>query len=81
MNKAVAVMQVYGATEALKALEQINYKKKLESFYLYHSLLGEIHSQLNQNKKAKEYFEIAVTLTQSETEKKVIMSKIMALGK
>ena len=32
-------------------------KKKLETYYLYYSLLGEIHSRLNAPAKAKEYFQ------------------------
>jgi RNA polymerase sigma factor (sigma-70 family) len=79
LNMAVAVMQVYGAEAALQSIEKIQDSKKLESFYLYHSLLGEIHSRLNNNVKAKKYFETAVKLTQSETEKKMIKEKIVSL--
>lgn len=46
LNKSVAIMQVHGAEKALQSIEQIIDKKKIESFYLYHSLLGEIHFRL-----------------------------------
>ena len=79
MNKAVAVMQVHGAREALKCLQNISDKKKMESFYLYHSLLGEINSRLNNSTEAKKNFETAIRLTQSSTEKKMLKEKIVAL--
>ena len=79
MNKAVAVMQVHGANEALQLLQNISDKKKLETFYLYHSLLGEINSRLNNSIEAKRSFETAIRLTQSDTEKKILKEKMVAL--
>jgi RNA polymerase sigma factor (sigma-70 family) len=79
LNKIVAVMEVSGAAIALKELENIQDKKKLESYYLYHSLLGEIHSRLHNVAKAKTCFESAITLTHSETERKMLKNKIIAL--
>ncbi len=79
MNKAVAVMQLYGAGKALEVLMQIPEKKKLESFYLYHSLLGEIFSRLKQKVRAKKHLETAISLTQSETGRKILSDKIQAL--
>jgi len=78
LNKAVAIMQVHGAQKALEALELID-RKKLEKFYLYHSLYGEIHSRLNNTRLAQMYFQTASKLTQSETEKKILRDKIGAL--
>ena len=72
-------MEVHGAEKALLYLEAIKGKKKLESYYLYYSLLGEIHSRLNNPAKAKEYFEIAGKLTQSEVERNMLRNKILAL--
>ena len=79
LNKTVAVMQVYGAEKALETLEHINDRKKLALFYLYHSLLGEIYSRLNNSGLAKSSFEMAISLTRSETEKKMLKEKIVAL--
>jgi len=79
INKLVAVMQVHGAAAALKELESLKDKNKLESYYLYYSLLGEIYLQLNNSVKAKEYFEAAIKLTQSETERKMLHAKIATL--
>jgi RNA polymerase sigma-70 factor (ECF subfamily) len=78
LNKIVAVMQVYGAAKALEQLNQIEEKKKLEPFYLYHALLGEIYSRLNNPLLANEYFETAMRLTRSDAEKKILKEKIIA---
>lgn len=79
LNKTIVVMQVHGAEKALQAVELISDKKKLESFYLYHSLLGEIHARLQHSTEAKKHFETAIQLTQSITEKKMLKDKIVAL--
>ena len=79
LNKAIVIMQVHGEIEALKAIENISDQKKLQSFYLYHSLLGEIYSKLGQPTKAKQFFETAIQLTQSSIEKKLLKEKISSL--
>ncbi len=79
LNKAVAVMQVHGADKALQAIQQFSDRKKLESFYLYHALLGEIYSRLQQATNATKHFETAISLTQSESEKKILKVKILNL--
>ncbi|MCI0696319.1 hypothetical protein L0337_30490 [candidate division KSB1 bacterium] len=84
LNRAVAILQVHGASAALTALESRVFgtdKKKMETFYLYHSLLGEIYSRLNNPVEAKKRFETAIKLTQSETEKKLLKEKVGALLK
>jgi RNA polymerase sigma factor (sigma-70 family) len=79
LNKVVAVMELYGAAIALEELESIKEKKKLESYYLYHSLLGEIYSRLDNLLAAKVHFQAAIKLTHSETERKMLSNKIVAL--
>lgn len=79
LNRTVAVMELYGAAAALEQLETIRDKKKLESYYLYYSLFGEIHSRLNNLPAAKKYFETAIDLTHSEQERKMLRNKILAL--
>lgn len=79
LNRTIAVMELYGATIALEQLETIKDKKKLESYYLYYSLFGEIHSRLNNLPAAKKYFETAIGLTHSDKEQKMLRNKILAL--
>jgi len=79
LNKNVAFMELYGAEKALKELQLINNKKKLETYYLYHSLLGEIYSRIHNLSAAKEHFETAMRLTHSETERNLLKNKILVL--
>jgi RNA polymerase sigma-70 factor (ECF subfamily) len=79
LNKAIVIMQVDGATAALQVLNKINERKKLESWYLYYGLLGEIYSRMNDKESAKTNFETAIKLTQSEAEKRMLKNKIAAL--
>lgn len=79
LNRAVVVMQVHGPAAALQAVENITGIKKLSSFYLYNSLLGELHARLHEPAKARRYFEIAIGQTQSETEKRLLRNKITCL--
>ncbi|MBL0103199.1 MAG: RNA polymerase subunit sigma-24 [Bacteroidetes bacterium] len=70
LNKIVAILHVHGPEIALSMLNNMAEKKKLEKYYLYHSLLGEIYSQLTEYAKAQSAYEEAIHLTRSETEKK-----------
>ncbi len=79
LNKVVAIMELHGAEKALQSLETISDLNKLESFYLYHSLLGEIYSRINNLPEAKQHFETAILLTHSETERKMLKNKILVL--
>ena len=79
LNKIIAIMQVYGPQEALQHLHKIDDKKKLENYYLYYSLLGEIYKQLHNSSSAKDCYEKAMSMTQSETERILLANKIKAL--
>ena len=79
MNKAVAILQVNGAKEALAAIGLINDQKKIAGFYLYHSLLGDIYFTLKAHALAGKHLRTALQLTQSDAEKKMIKNKIAAL--
>ncbi len=79
LNKIVAVMQVHGAEAALEEIAKITNKKKLESYYLYFSILGEIHLRINRKPEAKQYFLKALDLTQSKAERKMLMDTILMI--
>lgn len=79
LNRAVAILQLYGPDSAIEALQSIRDKKKLESFYLYHSLLGEIFTRKNRRENAVAAFQSAAELTRSAAEKRMLKKKIDAL--
>ena len=77
LNKVVAVMQVNGPAAALQELENIKDKSRLESYYLYYSILGEIHMKLDNPAGAGKYFDKAIALAPSEMEKKMLREKMV----
>ena len=79
LNRCIALMQVNGPAKALESVKQIPYQKKLHSFYLYQSLLGEIYTRIGQTTKAIQCFEQAIQLTRSAIEKKMLKDKIIVL--
>ena len=79
LNMAVAVMQVHGPASALELIQKIPDRKKMENYYLFHSLLGEIHSRMKNDFDAKRSFEKAMELARSEFEKKLLREKISGL--
>ncbi len=79
LNRIIIVFQLQGAAVALKELEAIEHKSKLESYYLYYSLLGEIYIKLNDPAIAKKHFEKAAALTQSKMEQRLLQNKISSL--
>ena len=72
-------MEFYGAGLALEELESFSEKTKLESFYLYHSLLGEIYFRLNDLHAARHHYTSALSLTASHAERKMLGNKISQL--
>lgn len=72
-------MQVRGAAEALRMLSEIQAKKKIDSYYLYHGLLRKIYLHLERRGEARVEFEIAMKLTKSEIEKKLMRSRLSAI--
>ena len=79
LNKTVAILQVYGPQQALEAFNDLAPEKAIQSYYLYHSLLGELYAQLGRKNEAQQSFTKAIQLTGSEAEKKVLRNKIPAL--
>jgi RNA polymerase sigma factor (sigma-70 family) len=79
LNKVIALMQIEGPEAALAALEKVDDQKKLEGFYLFHSLLGEIYARLSQPEPARRSLEKALFLTRSEAERNILKSKIAGL--
>jgi RNA polymerase sigma-70 factor (ECF subfamily) len=78
LNRMIVVYKTSGEKETLMELEHSPYLKEWQKNYLYHSLLGEIYS-IGQKEKAKQSYESALKLTQSEAEKKLLRKKIAGL--
>ncbi len=76
LNRAVVVSELHGAVEGIKAIEAIPDIASLKKYYLLPATLGELHWQLKEYDKAKQYFEEASNLTQSAIEKKLLRQKM-----
>lgn len=73
MNKAIASAYAISKEKALEELQQI---KGLEKHHLYYASMGEMYYDLAQKENAKKYFEKAFSLTDSQSEKQLLLEKI-----
>lgn len=80
LNKAVIILELYGAATALQALAVADVDKKLSSFYLYNSLLGELHARLGHVPEARNYFQRAIRQTKAEAERALLRQKLAQLS-
>ena len=71
LNRTYALAKVNGKKEAIVEAEKIN----LSDNHLYHSLLGELYTDVD-NTKAISHFQDALTLTKSTADKTLISNKI-----
>ena len=64
LNRAVAVAHVHGPQAGLDAITAIPERDRLESHYLLHAVLGELHWRLNLHRAAAGNFRRALHLAQ-----------------
>ena len=76
LNMAVAMMYTEGPEAALEILEKIPDKKRMDSFYLYHAVLGEIYIKMGNTQNARLHLRRSIDLTRSEAEKKLLKEKM-----
>lgn len=73
LNKAIASSYAISRENALNELLKI---KGLEKYYLYYASTGEIYFDLDKKQQAKAYFEKALQLTTSGSERQLLLEKI-----
>ena len=73
LNKAIAMGYANSPAEGLRALQNI---QGLQHHYLYHAAIGDFHAELGHAEQARMSYETAIRLTPSNTEKKLLQSKI-----
>jgi RNA polymerase sigma factor (sigma-70 family) len=81
LNRAIALAESQGAAVGLAAIAQIKDLASLQKFYLLPATLGEMYFQLNDLAKARHYWQEALALTQSPSEKRFLEDKLMLLNK
>jgi RNA polymerase sigma-70 factor (ECF subfamily) len=74
LNRTYAMAKVYGNEAAIVEAEKLN----LDKSHLYHSLLGELYTEID-TKKAIDHLTTAVKLNKSAADRKVIHKKLAKL--
>lgn len=78
LNRAVALSKLKGNEVAINAIKAIDDIEKLEnSQYLFPAVLGELYANIGDKAKAGYYFKIAISLTSSAQEKKLLRKKMI----
>lgn len=77
LNRAVVIGELHGPAACIEAINSIPQITSLKKYYLLPATLGEMHRQLKDYVTANKYFEEAINLTQSASEKKLLQQKIM----
>jgi predicted RNA polymerase sigma factor len=73
LNKTIAF--AYGFDKG-KALQQLFWIRGLETYYIYHTSIGELSYEPGQKAEAKKYFEKALVLTSSKKKLRLLQNKI-----
>ncbi|HYG49500.1 MAG TPA: sigma-70 family RNA polymerase sigma factor [Flavobacteriales bacterium] len=79
LNRAIAVMKVNGAKEALEIMLEIKEQPILQKYYIAHAFLGEIYAGLGDENNAIASYQKAMVLTQSIAEQSLLRKKIEKL--
>jgi RNA polymerase sigma factor (sigma-70 family) len=79
LNRAVAVANVNGPGAGIEAVEAIQNRGELDSYYLLYAVLGEFEAQLHRLEAAVAHFRKALQLTEVKSERVFLSEKVRAL--
>ena len=79
LNRAVAIAKVNGPSAGIEAVEAIQNRGELDSYYLLYAVRGEFEAQLRHFEAAAGYFRKALHLTEVKSEQKFLSKKVRAL--
>jgi len=80
LNRAVALAEVKGPQAGIDAIHAIKNRQPLESYYLFHAVLGEFQSQLNHGSEAAVHFRKAFELAEINSEKAFLAKRLENCG-
>lgn len=81
LNRCVAIMELRGPETALSSIKLLEHNQTLDKYYLYHAILGEVHTRLGNVHEARVALEKSGQLTLSLHEKRFLMDKIGLIDK
>jgi RNA polymerase sigma factor (sigma-70 family) len=76
LNRAVAVANVHGPGTALQTLRAIRDREKLDSYYLFYAVLGELEMRLNNHAVAAEQFRKSFELAETKSERAFLLKRL-----
>jgi RNA polymerase sigma-70 factor (ECF subfamily) len=78
LNRAVAVANVRGPEAGLETLRAIHDREKLDSYYLFYSVIGELEMRMNNHAAAAEQFRKAFELAETKSERAFLLKRLQA---
>jgi RNA polymerase sigma-70 factor (ECF subfamily) len=76
LNRAVAIANVHGPKAGLEAVRAIRGRKKLESYYLFYAVAGELETRLNNHETAAREFRKAFELAETKSERAFLLKRL-----
>jgi RNA polymerase sigma-70 factor (ECF subfamily) len=78
LNRAVALAEVAGPEAGRAAVGAIKNRQSLESYYLFHAVLGEFELRLNHLPAAAAHFQQALRLAEMKSEQAFLATRLQA---
>jgi RNA polymerase sigma factor (sigma-70 family) len=78
LNRAVALAEAHGPQAGVEAVNAIPNLKSLESYYLFHAVLGDFELQLNHLPIAAAHFQRALQLAEIKSEQAFLAKRLAA---
>lgn len=80
LNRSIVMAQLNETEKAIAEIMAIeNIQKLIDTQYIYPAVLGDLHMRLHDHSNANKFLVQALTLTQSEAEKKLINEKLISM--
>jgi len=76
LNRAVALAEVHGPQAGIEAVQAIEDRETLASYYLLHAVLGEFELRLNHYEAAADYFRKSLQLAHTKSEQRFLSGKL-----
>jgi RNA polymerase sigma-70 factor (ECF subfamily) len=79
MNRAVAIAEWQGPEAGLALLKAIEPPQWLLGYYLWYSVLGELHRRAGHNEQARPYIERALASAPTDAEQELLRRRLASL--
>jgi len=76
LNRAVAVASVHGPGAGLQTVRGIRDRQKLDAYYLFYAVIGELEMRLNNHEAAAQEFRKAFELAETKSERAFLLKRL-----